>query len=157
MPTLQKTLGTREYTTEALNTLSFRLLSAGLSFQKESDLVYQLLDQRGRLLISQVAPNFQVGQAIFELYVPFYSPSHPFEIAYTSRATGSLFGSLADVLQDVGPSAIALNSLDDVHMLIHSSPIPGPSRYFTIADETAPISFSLTRHHQTFRDRHFLT
>ena len=74
MPTLQKTLGTREFTTEALNTLSFRLLSSGLSFQKEGDIVYQLLDQRGRLLISQVAPNFQVGQAIFELYVPFYSP-----------------------------------------------------------------------------------
>ena len=45
MPTLQKTLGIREYTTEALNTLSFRLLSAGLSFQKEGDIVYQLLDQ----------------------------------------------------------------------------------------------------------------
>ena len=73
MPTLQKTLGTREFTTEALNVLSFRLLSSGLSFQKEGDIVYQLLDQRGRLLISQVAPNFQVGQAIFELYVPFFS------------------------------------------------------------------------------------
>ena len=134
MPTLQKTLGTRLYTTEALNVLSFRLLSSGLSFQKEGDIVYQLLDQRGRLLISQVAPNFQVGQAIFELYVPFFSPEQPFQIAYTSRATGSLFGSLTDVLQDVGAAAITVNSLDDTHMLIFNTPIPGPSRYFTILE-----------------------
>ena len=156
MPTLQKTLGTREFTTEALNTLSFRLLASGLSFQRESDLVYQLLDQRGRLLISQIAPNFQVGQAIFELYVPFYSPSHPFEIAFTSRATGSLFGSLTDVLQDVGASGLTVATLDNVHMLIHNTPVPGPSRYFTIMDEVNPINFSLTRTFKTFQDRKFL-
>ena len=157
MPTLTKTIGTREFTLEALNTLSFRLLSSGLSYIKETDLVYQLLDQRGRLLISQIAPNFQVGQAIFEQYVPFYSPEHPFEIAYIGRSTGSVVGGLGDILQAVGASSLAdnLTSLDSCYMLLHASPIPGPSRYFTLSEDNSNLTLQLTRKHNTFQDRNF--
>ena len=53
MPTLQKTLGTRKFTTEALNTLAFRLLSAGLSFHGTGSLTSTAVKSTGRPLLER--------------------------------------------------------------------------------------------------------
>ena len=96
MPTLQKTNGTREYQEAFLNQISFRLLTSDMSYQKEGDLVYYLLDSNGRLLIQQVAPDLALGQSLFEQFIPRWSANRPFHFAYYAKQGGSLVGGIAE-------------------------------------------------------------
>ena len=102
--TLTKTGGTRTFTLQELNALSFRLLPSGLSFQKSGDLVYYILDQHGRMLIQELGPNFYPGQALFEAYTPSWSTSQPFNTeacnckALANPSTLTRFKSCREVL-----------------------------------------------------------
>ena len=106
MPTLQKTNGTREYQDAFLNKISFRLLTSDMSYQKESDLVYYLLDSNGRLLIQQVAPDYAIGQSLFEQFIPRWSANRPFNLAYYAKQGGSLVGGIAEALSSVGAGSL---------------------------------------------------
>ena len=156
MPTLQKANGTREFQDTFLNQISFRLLTSDMSYQKENDLVYYLLDSNGRLLTQQVAPQWSIGQSLFEQFIPRWSANRPFNLAYYAKQGGSLVGGIAEALSSVGAGSLSsLQSLDDVYALIHSQPIPSASRYFTIMDDSSNVSLNLTRNHKTFQDRNF--
>ena len=157
MPTLQKTNGTREFQDAFLNQISFRLLTSDMSYQKEGDLVYYLLDSNGRLLIQQVAPDYAIGQSLFEQFIPRWSANRPFNLAYYAKQGVSLVGGIAEALSSVGAGSLNnIQSLDEAYALIHSRHIPSASRYFTIMEDASNTTLALTRNHKTFQDRHFL-
>ena len=155
MPTLQKTNGTREFQDAFLNQISFRLLTSDMSYQKEGDLVYYLLDSNGRLLIQQVAPDYAIGQSLFEQLIPGWSANRPFNLAYYAKQEGSLVGGIAEALSSVGYGLNNIQSLDEIYALIHSQHTPVASRYMTISEDNSNVSLNLTRKHQTFQDRKF--
>jgi hypothetical protein len=138
--TLSLVQGTRSWTGQELAALSFQLGSSGQVWMKSDSCVIRRLDDKGRLLISQV-DHWYPGQRLHELYDVDHDETMEFGLRYSLK-NQSVFVTLSQALQDQGFNGLVpVTSLDQVHMLTYLQVLPsGTGKWLAVDNSETHIT-----------------
>ena len=115
---IQLTGGCKTWTEAELGALSFQLGSSGQTWLKSDSVVFKRLDDKGRLLISQI-DDFYAGQRLHELYDVDYNATMEFGLRFSLKGLSNSVDLTAALQAQGFSSPLPLTNLSQVHMLTY--------------------------------------